>query len=895
MKPTFLRYLMIAATLAVTIGTWAQTSKDSTRVELRYSMDGNANVSGNANGSAVKVSADHVKKGVMTSALEALNGQAAGVQVQTSGNQEVMVSAVRVRGTTSLTGGNDPLVIIDGVASDLATLSTIYPADIESFTILKNAAETSQYGSRGASGVIQVVTKQGKGGRFHISYDGSFGVESVYKKLHMLSADRYRAAAEKMGLGLYDGGSSTNFQDVILRTGTVQNHHVAFGGGTDDSNYRVSVGLMDHRTVVKTNRMSNYIAKIDMTQKAFDNRVTFDLGAFGSIQKTNRLPFLQKLLYSAEAFNPTIASGRNSNGDYDKVPEALWIANPCSMLDMKDDENYGHFNAHLRAKVDLGYGVLLTIFGSYSYNDIDNAHLYNGEVYRADAKSEEMFGNVSLSKTFQFRTSSLNLFTLAERQSVKSRGFHVTTTGLATEAFGYDNIAVGAESLWDGIGSYAQDSQLESFLFSAKYTLLSRYTLSFNARADGSSKVGRNNRWGFFPSVSGSWIICDNTLVKRQYDGWLPNFVTSVKLRTGYGLSGNLGGIDAYNSKQLMAPTGVINVNGQTVTGLAVIRNANPDLKWEVKRTFNVGLDALFWDKRIALTLDYYLSKVNNMLYNYDVPVPPFIYDKMLANLGSMRNSGFEVGFGITPLSTRDMELHLGMNMSFEHNKLISLNGYHKGEYLTAPDTKGLAGVHGAGFHGGTDVVFQIVGQPLGVFYLPHCSGVVYDEQGRGSYDISPDKHVCGQAMPKMRLGSNIAFRYRQWDIAMQANGAFGHKIFNGTKLTYMNMLSVPNYNVLACAPEKNIQAQAISDYYLESGDYLNIDYLTVGWNVPVRCRYIQGLRVSASVNNLLTITNYSGLSPMINSSVANGSLGVDDKNVIPPYRTYSMGVSIQF
>lgn len=885
--------LLLMATAVIPSEVLAQSkARDSVQVKIGYTREDRRTMTG----SAVKVGAEQMKKGLMTSAIEALNGQAAGVQVQTGGNQEVMVSAVRVRGTTSLTGGNDPLVIIDNVASDLATLSTIYPADIESFTILKDAAETSQYGSRGASGVIQVTTKKGHGGKFHISYDGSFGVESVYKKLHMLSADQYRAAAEKMGLGLYDGGSSTNFQDVILRTGTVQNHHVAFGGGTDDSNYRVSVGLMDHRTVVKTNRQRNYLAKIDMTQKAFDNRVTFELGAFGSVQKHNRLPFLQKMLYSAEAYNPTIVAGRNSSGEYDKMPEAYWLSHPCSMLDMKDDEDYGHFNAHLRAKVDLGYGLLLTVFGSYSYNDIDNAHLYNtDEAYRADAKSEELLGNISLAKTFDFRTSSLALFTLVERQSINSRGFHVATTDLATEAFGYDNIAVGVDRLWDGVGSHAQDACLESFLFRAKYTLLDRYTLSVNARADGSSKVGRNNRWGFFPSVSGSWIIWDKKMQKREYKGWLPNFVSALKLRVGYGLSGNLGGIDAYNSMQLMAPTGIINVNGQMETGMAVIRNANPDLKWEVKESFNIGFDAFFWDRRIALTLDYYRSKINDMLYKYDVPVPPFIYDKMLANLGSMRNYGFEMGFGITPLNTHDMELHLGMNMSFERNKLLSLNGYYKGQYLTAPDTEGIACIHGAGFHGGSDVVFQRVGQPLGVFILPHCDGVVYDEQGRGSYNISSEKYVCGQAMPKMRLGSNIAFRYRQWDVALQANGAFGHKIFNGTKLTYMNMLSVPNYNVMVGAPEKNIQAQALSDYYLERGDYLNVDYVTVGWNVPVKCKYIQTLRVSASVNNLLTITSYSGLTPMINSSVVSSTLGVDDKNVIPPYRTYSMGVSIQF
>ena len=842
-----------------------------------------------------KVGEKQMKKGMVNSALDVLNGQTAGVQVQTNVNQEVMMSAVRVRGTTSLTGGNDPLVIIDGVASDLSTLSTVYPADIESFTVLKDPAETSQYGSRGASGVIQVATKRGKGGKFHISYDGNFGFESVYKKLNMLSADEFRQQAERMGLGLVDGNQNVNHQKGILRTGTVQHHHVAFGGGTDDSNYRVSLGLMDHRTVIKTNRLRNYIAKVDMMQKAFDNRVTFDLGVFGSIQKANRIPFLQKLLYSAEAFNPTVSAERGDNGDFTYIPEAPWINNPGAMLAMKDDEDYAHLNAHIRAKIDLGYGILMTLFGSYSYNDTDNAHIYNGEVYRADGKSEEVLANISISKTFDFRNSSLSLFAMGERQSVESKGFHVTASNLATEAFGYDNLAIGSERLWTGTGSFAQDSRLSSFLFSAKYTLMKRYTLSVNARADGSSKVGRNNRWGFFPSVSGSWVIWDKSLARHHHEGLIYDVVDNFKVRMGYGVSGNLGGIDAYNSMQLVAPNGVINVNGRTTTTLAVIRNANPDLKWEVKRTFNIGLNASFWEKRIALSMDYYQSKISDMLYIYDVPVPPFIYDKMLANLGTMRNSGFELGFGITPLSTKDMELHVGMNMSFERNKLVSLDGDYRGQHLTAPVSKGVAGVSGAGFHGGNNVVFQMVGQPLGVFYLPHCKGVKYDEEGRGTYDITSEKYVCGQAMPKMRLGSNIAFRYRQWDIAMQVNGAFGHKIFNGTKLTYMNVLSVPNYNVMVGAPEKNIQAQALSDYYLERGDYLNIDYVTIGWNIPISSPYIQSLRVSASVNNLYTFTKYSGLTPLVNSSVMNGTLGVDDKNIIPPYRTYSMGISIQF
>ena len=430
---------------------------------------------------------------------------------------------------------------------------------------------------------------------------------------------------------------------------------------------------------------------------------------------------------------------------------------------------------------------------------------------------------------------------------------------------------------------------MESFLLHAQYTLLDRYTLTANARADASSKVGKNNRWGFFPSVSGAWVISKENFMKDL------KWVNNAKLRIGYGLSGNLGGIDSYNSMQMIQPNGVVPMGGAPVTTLGIIRNANPDLKWEVKRTFNIGLDLSLWQSRIALSIDYYRSKTSDMLYVYDVPVPPLTYAKLLANMGSMQNSGLEIGFGITPLRTKDMELTVNMNWSFERNKLISLDGEFNGQQLTAPEMKCISSLWGAGFHGASDVVMQIVGQPLGVFYLPHCNGLTTDADGSKYYDVTDEKYICGQATPKAMMGSNIAFRYRYWDVTMQINGAFGHKIYNGTKLTYMNMLSLPNYNVMQGAPEQNIQDQTISDYYLERGDYVNIDYLTVGWNIPVRSRYVQALRVSASVNNLATITGYSGLTPMINSSVINGTLGIDDKNTIPVYRSYTLGLSILF
>ena len=846
-------------------------------------------------GAIDKVTEKRMNKGLVISSLDALSGQAAGVTVATGGNQEAMVSAVRVRGTTSLTGGNDPLVIIDGVTADLATLSTIYPSDIESFTILKDASETAQYGSRGAAGVIEVATKKGKSQKFQISYDGNFGFEQVYKRLEMTDAAGFRQAAQQRGVSYIDKGYDTDFNKAIERTGLVQGHHIAFGGGSETANYRASVAMTDHQTVIKTQGYRNFIAKLDISQQAFDNHLAVDLGMVGSIQKVDYLPSQQLLLYSAATFIPTLSDKRNPDGKYDQVTEALWISNPMSLLDKKQNEDNSHFNIHMKAKVTLAKELYLRVFGSYSFNNVGNAHYYpttvwnRGEAFRGHEKSEEMLANISLSYHLKTGLSELNLMVLAEENTHKSREFHTTVTGFTSDAYGYEELTAGSSRPWDGTDSYYTDAHMQSVLLRAQYSFDDKYTLTVNARGDASSKFGKNHRWGFFPSASGAWVISKEKWMKPL------TFITNAKLRAGYRLSGNQAGIDSYNSMELIQPNGIVSVNGAPTVTLGIIRNANPDLKWEIKRTFNVGLDIALWQSRIVMSLDYYRSKTTDLLYVYDVPVPPFTYDKLLANLGSMRNSGLEIGFGITPLRTEDMELTVNMNWTFERNKLLSLDGDYNGQHLTAPSTKCISELYGAGFHGSSDVVMQIVGEPLGVFLLPHCNGLVTMEDGSKYYDVTEEKYICGQAMPKATMGANIAFRYRQWDVTMHMNGAFGHHIYNGTALTCMNMLMLPNYNIMKGAEKENIQDQTISDYWLERGDYVNIDYLTLGWNVPIRSKYCQGLRLSVSVNNLATITGYSGVTPMINSNVINGSLGIDDKNTMPVYRSYTMGVSVKF
>src|SRR5574344_1036178 len=340
-------------------------------------------------GSTDKVTEGRMDKGRVANPLNALSGQAAGVSVAPSGaNRMAMLSSVRVRGTTSLTGGNDPLVIIDGVSSDLATLSTIYPADIESFNILKNAAETAQYGSRGASGDIEVATKKGSGSHCHISYDANAGFESVFKNIHMLDAGTYTATAKALGLDYNNGGYDTDFPSSITRTGFVQNHHMAFGGGTETSNYRVSLRLMQHNSVIRTIGNRNFTATFDVTHKGFDNLLTMDMGVFGSFQKNTYIYDAQKLFYSAAAFNPTFKKGKNSDGSWSQYSDASQINQPQSLLDILDHEDNAHFNTHLKATVILGQGLTASAFGSYSYNVVNLSQFMpttvwsHGQIYR---------------------------------------------------------------------------------------------------------------------------------------------------------------------------------------------------------------------------------------------------------------------------------------------------------------------------------------------------------------------------------------------------------------------------------------------------------------------------------------------------------------------------------
>lgn len=606
--------------------------------------------------------------------------------------------------------------------------------------------------------------------------------------------------------------------------------------------------------------------------------------------------------------NPTLPFHKTGKG-WQRNGNASQIGPTEPLLFERNDEKNLTFNSHLQLSLQLTHNLQLAALGSYSYTSTENGRFAptwvwaQGLAYRGERKTEDMLGNISLDWKYRWGINNLSAIILAEYQKKKIAAFWTQVKGLTNNYFGYDNLGAASDRPYGGTGSSYADPSLTSFMGTLTYTLLDRYTLNLTTRADGSSMVGKDHTWGIFPSISATWDMKKESFLRNNKS------ISLLNLRTGYGRSGNLGGISSYLTLRQYIPVGLISYNGTPTVTMGTLRNSNPDLRWETRSTFNIGTDLGLFNNRLLLTAEYYYSKTTDMLYEYDVPVPTFAFDKLLANIGSMSNSGFELGIGVVPISKKDMELNVNVNMAWQKNKLLSLNGKHNGRQMTASEITPIGGMNGAGFHGGyNDIIYQIVGQPLGVFYLPHCKGIVDNGHGHNKYDIADlnndnvidlsdhgDRYIAGQATPKMTLGSNISFRYKAFDISLQMNGAFGHKIFNGTTLSFLNMSNFPDYNVLAEAPTRNIVDQNVTDYWLEKGDYLNFDYLTIGWNTPIKNKYISSLRVSFSINNLATITSYSGLTPIINSYVVDNTLGIDDKRTYPPYRTYSIGVSIKF
>lgn len=878
-------------------------------------------------GAVERVKKEDMNLGVVTSPLDALKGKVAGLVISQSGGDPMGTTNVRIRGTSSLSGGNEPLVIIDGVFGDMTMLNSISPSDIESVTVLKDASETAQYGSRGAAGVVVVTTSKGKAGFAQVDYNGQVGFNSVFKNIKMLSATDYRSTADKLGLTYTDLGGNTNWLDAIERgTGLTQSHNLSFTSGSELSNMRASLGVIQRDGALKNSDMINYTAKLDAMQYAFNKKLKLEIGMFASERDGNIQYDMQKMFYSAAAYNPTYPTVKNSDGVWDEDLLANEIYNPLGQLEITNKYGVTSVNTHARATWQILPGLKLMAFGSYTYfteenkryipNDIRQGELNgNGWAYISNTNRKDLMGNIQLNYSKDFGKHHIDALALMEGQSYKTFKYTEQTKGYESNYFKYNNLEAGANVAWGDNTSYASSYKLSSYMARVNYMFADRYIVTANFRTDGSSKLGNGNKWGVFPSSSVAWVMSEEPFMKA-----VPA-VNNLKIRAGYGVTGNQDAIDPYNSLELMEPNGTTLVDGTTTTTFAVTSNSNPDLRWEKKYTFDVGLDLSMFKNRFNMTLDYYSSRTKDLLYTYTVAVPPFTYTSLLANIGEMTNHGFEISMNGDVVKTRDFSFNAGVNVSFQKNKLVSLHGTYKGQELTTSEHIAVANINAAGLTQNTGVTYLIEGQPVGVFYLPHCTGIdengqyiIQDLDGNGTIDTgdSGDRKVCGQAIPKAYMSCDFTFKYKNWDLTTQFNGAFGHKIYDGTSMTYSNMNNFPTYNVLASAPSRNngkgIYDIQISDYWLKKGDYVNFEYASLGYSFNEKqlkkTGFLKNLHLALSVNNICTITGYKGLTPMINSAsltrqsegtTTYGTLGVDDKRIYPLVRTFSFSASVKF
>lgn len=875
-------------------------------------------------GAVEKVSKEDMNSGVVTQPLEGLKGKVAGVVITNVGGDPTGDMNIRIRGTTSLSGGNDPLVIVDGVFGDMDMLNAISPTDIESLTILKDASETAQYGSRGASGVIVVTTQRGKAGFAQIEYSGLFGLSSVYKNLDMLTANEWRAGVSKLGLNGNDQGGNTNWAEEIQRsTSFVQTHNLSLTNGSENGNFRASLGVVDRPGLLKNSGSRNYTAKIDGSQYAFNKKVRFDIGAFASRRERDEQYDIYRTFYSAASYNPTFPNHKNrETGKWDEDQTALEVYNPLGMQEVDFIRTMWHVNVNGRLSWEIMKGLNLIGFGSYTYfnnnqklyvpNDIQQGSILgNGRARLNYRDRDDLMGNIQLNYAKTFGKHDINALLLLEAQKQTYFESSTKVSGFETNYFKYNNLEAGANLSWGDATSKATEYSLLSYMARINYMYDGKYVVTANVRRDGSSKLGMGNKWGTFPSASAAWIVSNEGFMKNA--PWLDN----LKIRVGYGVTGNQDAIDPYESLLLMEPNGTTLVDGSPTTTFSIASNANPDLRWEKKSTFDVGLDLAMFSSRLRLTADYYASRTKDMLYVYTVPVPPFVYETMLANLGEMTNNGFEFALSGDVIREKDWGLTVGVNMSFQKNKLESLSGTYMGSEFTTSQYIQLAMVNASGLTQYSGVTYLTEGQPIGTFFVPKCNGLI-EKDGKNVYDIADlngdgkvdlsntggDRYVAGQAIPKTYLGASINLRYKDFEFSTQLNGAFGHKIYNGTSLTFNNLALFPTYNVLDGALEKNIYDIKVSDYYLEKGDYLHIEYVSLAYNLPkklLNTKFLKELRLGFSVNNLATITGYSGLTPMVNSmnskteSSISPTIGLDDKLIYPLSRTYSLSLGIKF
>jgi iron complex outermembrane receptor protein len=866
-------------------------------------------------GSISKIGEKDLNQGPITNPLQQIAGRAAGVTINQVGSEPGVAPNIRIRGITSLSGGNNPLVVVDGIQGNLDLLNQVPPSEIESVDILKDASATAIYGSRGAAGVVLITTKKGRAGRTILEYSGTASYETIAKKFEMLSASEFRAEAARRGITGYDYGGNTDWFDLISRDGYTQNHNLAFGGGSNDFSYRASVTAILQEGILINSGFRNYIGRFQGTQRALDNRLnlTFNLNTSTSTNRWNGPGNIGGALQRRPTDPVYFKDRSGQDSAYFIDPNAFAYVNPYArskeMIDGSESNNlFGSLRADLEVVRGLTAGFfgswrrVSSIYGSYAspLTTREDARNFKGIAQRNTNTSNERLMDLSLNYRKSVKGHSLDAIFVYEWQKAIYEGFAAQGRGFINDLLTFNALQSAdiTKAQVGDISSYKNDRTLVSFLGRVNYNYLNKYYVTASVRRDGASVFGANHKWGNFPAASLAWRIAGENFMQSQ------RIFTDLKLRVGYGVTGNQQGLGPLQSIVLVRPSGTTFFGGQLIPNFSVVQNANPDLRWETRKMANVGVDFAVMKGKLSGTVDFYTGNTENLLFDYTVPQPPFITNTIKANVGTVRNTGVEATLSYNLVQKRDFTVTLAGNFTKNTNEVIELSGSLNGVPVNTDTVRwGSGGTTGvASTNNG--ISFLIKGQPIGTFFLFKHGGIdgngnqlIEDLNKNGKIDDndrSADRYIAGTALPKFTYAFTPSMTYKNFDLNMVWRGSYGNKIYNARKATLSAMAQFGQQNVLKEAVTTNINnIDYASDFWLEDGSYFRLDNLTMGYRIPVNSRFFNTIRASFTGTNLLVFTNYSGIDPELRSDGGSG-FGIDG-GIYPRTRSFALGLNIIF
>ncbi|QEL03857.1 SusC/RagA family TonB-linked outer membrane protein [Olivibacter sp. LS-1] len=853
-------------------------------------------------GSITSVSSEEFNAGVFSTPGQLLQGKVAGLNITRSGNPNEKPTVI-LRGPTTLRAGSqEPFYVIDGVPG--ASIDLVAPDDIESIDVLKDAASTAIYGSRAANGVIMVTTKKAKAGATRLSYSTYVAAEQISNTIDMLSGEDLRAYLGENGkTAAQDDGSNTDWQEEVSRTGISHNHNLSFSGSGQNSSYGASVNYLNNQGVIKGTSMERFIVRGYMEQHAFNDRLKLNLNITNSNTDSKLVP--NEVYSNMLTYLPTVAVKQPDGSYTEDFSVTRGYLNPVSLIDNNDiRQKTKVFLASGGARVTILEGFDFTTNVSYQDERIDSNVYYN----RFSGLAQNLNGRVirnTVSNTKKILESFFNYNRSFGEHGVKllagyswqedrlGDGFQTTNQGFVTDGLSYNNPGLGDsnEIPVDYGTKRIQTLRLISFYGRANYQYKGRYLLQASLRRDGSSAFGENNKWGLFPAVSLGWLIDQEAFMQA-----LP-VISSLKLRAGYGVSGNSQGFNVFTSRFLYAGTGRFYYNGRFVNAIGPFQNENPDLKWERTATLNIGLDFGLFNNKLSGSVDVYDKRTSDLLWTYPVSATQYFVPELTANAGEMSNKGIELALQATPVNRNGFSWTTAINLAHNRNKMTSLSN----DNFELPLIQ-TAYLGGRGQSGNASQRVQ-EGYALGSIYTwryagKNAEGVsqFYDKDGNlTTAPTSNDFYYIGNAQPKLIYGWNNTFKYKSFDLNFFLRGVTGNKIINAT-LADMNapnnatQTNIPQFTLDEQEPINDNNAYLLSDRFVESGSYLRLDNATLGYNFKKDKSMI---RIYVGANNLFVITNYRGIDPEI--SMGGIEPGIDNRNYYPKTRSFMLGLNVNF